>query len=148
MLAGVTVGDMMAQQCIAVPSDLRLNRLVRDLVLDAGLRCFFVTDNGHVKGLITLDNIRAVPGNLRGELTTSQVMTPVDALLPTDSDEDVLTLLQRMSEANVSQVPVMENGHPLGVFTRESLLRHIQLSNELGVRPLQRTTIKEMEATA
>jgi len=148
MLAGVTVGDVTAQQCIAVPSDLRLDRLVRELVLGAGLRCFFVTDNGHVKGLITLDNIRAAPRRLHGELTASQVMMPVNALLPADSDDDVLTLLKRMDEANVSQVPVMDNGHPLGVFTRESLLRHIRLRNELGVWPLQRTTVQEMEAAA
>ncbi len=148
MLAGVTVGDVTAQQCIAVPSHLRLDRLVRDLVLGAGLRCFFVTDNGHVKGLITLDNIRAAPRHLHGELTASQIMMPVNALLPADSDDDVLTLLKRMDEANVSQVPVMDNGHPLGVFTRESLLRHIRLRSELGTWPLQRTTTQEMEAAA
>ena len=62
--------------------------------------------------------------------------------------EDVLTLLQRMNEANISQVPVMDNGHPLGVFTRESLLRHIRLRNELGLWPLQRTAVQEMEAAA
>ncbi len=148
VLAGVTVGDVATQRCIAVPGDLRLNRLVRDLVLGAGLRCFFVTDNGRVMGLITLDNIRAVPRDRHGELTASQVMTPVNALLPADSDDDVLALLQRMDEANLSQVPVMDNGHPLGVFTRESLLRHIRLRNELGIWPLQKTAIQEMEAAA
>lgn len=148
MLAGVTVGDVAAQQCIAVPSDLRLDRLVGDLVLGAGLRCFFVTDNGRVKGLITLDNIRAVSRDLHGELTASQVMTPVDALVQADSGEDVLTLLQRMNEANASQAPVIVNGHPLGLFSRESLLRHIRLRNELGIWPRQRTTVQEMEAAA
>ncbi len=148
MLTGVTVGDVAAQQCIAVPSDLRLDRLLRDLVLDAGHRCFFVTDDGHVKGLITLDNIRAVPRDLHGELTASQVMAPVDALVQADSGEEVLTLLQRMNEANVSQVPVIVNGHPLGLFSRESLLRHIRLRNELGLWPLQTITVQEMEAPA
>jgi Zn-dependent protease/CBS domain-containing protein len=148
MLARVTVGDVMAQQCVAVPSDLRLNRLINDLVLDRGHRCFFVTDDGDVKGLITLDNIRAAPREFQGELTASQIMTPVDALVQTDSGEDVLTLLQRMDEANVSQVPVMDNGHPRGLFSRDSLLRHIRLRNELGMWPLQRAAIKGMEATA
>lgn len=106
-----------------------------------------MTDNGAVKGLITLDNIRAVPRELQGELTAGQVMTPADALLRTDSDEDVLTLLQMMSEADVKQVPVIVNGHPLGVFTRESLLRHIRFRNELGMWPLQRTAVQKMEAT-
>ena len=147
MLAGVTVGDVTVRQCLAVPSSLRLDRLVRDLVLGAGLRCFFVTDSGQVKGVITLDNIRAAPRNLHGEMTAGQVMMPVSALLPADTDDDVLSLLRRMDEANVSQVPVMDDGHPLGLFTRESLLRHIRLRSELGAWPLQ-AAVQEMEAVA
>jgi Zn-dependent protease/CBS domain-containing protein len=148
LLAGVTVGDVMTQQCVAVPSDLRLNRLINDHVLGVGHRCFFVTDNGEVKGLITLDDIRAVPRYLHGKLTAGQVMTPVDVLFQADSNEDVLTLLQKMGEARVNQVPVIDNGHPLGVFSREGLLRHIRLRNELGMWRFQRAKVQEMEAIA
>jgi predicted transcriptional regulator len=81
-------------------------------------------------------------------LTAGQVMTPVDGLFQADSDEDVLTLLQKMGEAKVNQVPVMDNGHLLGVFSREGLLRHIRLRNELGVWRFQRAKVQEMEAIA
>lgn len=131
LLTGLTVGDVMTRQCLTVPGDLRLDRLVEDYVLGAGCRCFFVAEGTDVKGLITLRNIRAVPRERRPEFTAGQVMTPVDSPFRAHSDEDVLTLLQRMDEARVSQVPVMDNGHPLGVFTRENLLRH--LGRGLGV---------------
>jgi len=133
MLAGVTVRDVMARQCVTVPSDLRLDRLVADHVLSEGHRCFFVADNGEVKGLITLNHIRAVPRDRRDKLTVGQVMAPVDALLRTDFDEDILALLQRMDEAGVNQVPVLDNGHLLGMITRGNLLHYMQLRSELGM---------------
>lgn len=133
MLSGVTVRDVMTRQCVTVPGNLRLDRLVEDHVLSAGQRCFFVADGGNLQGLITLHNIRAVPRDRRGDFTVSQVMTPKDSLFRAHPDEDVLTLLQRMDEANVNQVPVMDNGSLSGVITREHLLHYIRLHSELGV---------------
>jgi Zn-dependent protease len=132
-LAGVQVRNVMAQQCLTVPADLQLNRLVEDHVLGAGHRCFFVADEGELGGLITLHNIRAVPRDQRDELVVSQIMTPADALFRARPDEDLLTLLQRMDEADVNQVPVMDNGHLLGVITREHLLRYMRLRSDLGI---------------
>ena len=66
-------------------------------------------------------------------MTTSQVMTPVEGLEWAHPDEDVLTLLQRMDEADVHQMPVVDNGRLLGMVTREHLLHHIRLRSELGV---------------
>ena len=131
-LTGVTVRDVMIQECVAVPGDMRLDRLVADHVLGTGQRCFFVTDNGDVVGLITLYNIRAVPKERWGQLTASRIMTPVNVPFLAHSDEDVLTLLRRMEEANVHQVPVTDGGNLLGLFTRGNLLRYMQLRSELG----------------
>jgi len=107
--------------------------LVDDLVLSQGHRCFFVAENAELEGLITLHNIRTVPQDRRNTFTVSQVMTPTDALFKARPDEDVLTLLQRMDEGDVNQVPVMDDGRLLGVITREHLLRYIRLRSELGV---------------
>jgi CBS domain-containing protein len=133
LLTGVTVRDVMTRQCVAVPGDLRLDRLVADHVLGAEQRCFFVTDNRDVVGLITLHNIRAVPRDRWDQVTAGQAMTPVDAPFQVHSNEDVLTLLRRMDKADVNQVPVTDNGNLLGMFTRSNLLRYMRLRTELGM---------------
>jgi len=132
-LAGVKVRDVMTQQCLTVPKDMQLGRLVEDHVLGAGQRCFFVADEDDLQGLITLHNIRAAPRDQRDTLTASQVMTPTNSLFRAHPDEDLLTLIQRMDEADVNQVPVTDNGHLLGVITREHLLRYMRLRSELGI---------------
>jgi Zn-dependent protease/CBS domain-containing protein len=135
MLAGVKARNVMTQQCLIVPGDLRLNRLVEEHILGGGERCFFIDDNGTTQGLITLHNIRGIPRGRRDELTTGQVMTRIDGVLRVPPDEDVWTVLQQMDEADVNQVPVMDNGRFLGLVTRDNLLHNIRVRAELAVQP-------------
>jgi Zn-dependent protease len=166
MLAGVSVRDVMSQQCVTVPGDLRLDRLVEDHVLGAGHRCFFVADNaaaslraaalpraaallrGDLEGLLTLRDIKALPRDRRGELTTREVMTPVHKLFWARPDEDALAVLQKMDEANVEQVPVVDDDRLLGTISRQNVLHHIWLRSELGVWPRQRAAVQKLEGIA
>ena len=111
---------------------MQVTHLVQDYVLPAGHNCFFVTNNGDVIGIITLDNIRAVSRNLPQALTTRQVMTPINSPFLAGPDEDMMGLLQRMDDENVSQVPVVENGNLLGVVTRQNLLEYLRRRKDLG----------------
>ncbi len=133
-LAGVTVRDVMTPQCPTVPANLQLNRLVNDHILGTGQRCFFVrSDDYGPEGLITLHNIKRTPRERWDDVTASQVMTPMDALESAQPDEEVYALLQRMDEADVNQMPVVENGHLIGMVSREHLLHHIRTRSELGI---------------
>jgi Zn-dependent protease/CBS domain-containing protein len=160
MLAGVYVRDVMSQQCVTVPGDLRLDRLVEDHVLGAGHRCFFVTGNvaaslraaalvqGDLEGLLTLRDIKALPRDRRGELTTREVMTPVHKLFWVRPDEEALAVLQKMDEAQVEQVPVVDDGRLVGTISRQNVLHHIWLRSELGVWPRQRAAAQKLEGIA
>jgi Zn-dependent protease len=132
-LVGVTARDVMAQECPTVSGDLRLDRLVDDHILNTGCRYFFVTQNGGLQGLITLHNVKKTPRDRWKEIAVRQVMTPVDALFWAGPDEDMWVLLHRMDKADVNQVPVMADGHLVGMITRERLLRHIRIRSELGI---------------
>ncbi len=131
--AGITARDVMTRQCPTVPRDLPLDRLVNEYILGTGQRCFFVTEDAGLQGLITLHDLKTVPRERWDEVTAGQVMTPVDTLHRARPDEDVLVLLQRMDAADVNQMPVIDDGHLLGMITREHLLRYIRLRSELGI---------------
>jgi Zn-dependent protease len=132
-LAGVTARDVMDHECPTVSGDLLLERLVDDHILNTGRRCFFVSQDRILQGLITLHDVRKTPRQRWAAVTVRQVMTSVDALLWAPPDEDMWVLLQRMDEANVNQVPVMEEEYLVGVITREHLLRYIRTRSELGI---------------
>ena len=132
MLAGLKARNLAIESCAPVPSDLRLDRLVEEQILRDGQRCFFVTDSDEPQGVLTLDMVKSVAQNRRDGLTAGQLMTPVGALPPVDGDEDVWSLLQKMSEHDLNEVPVAEGGRILGLITRENLLNQVRLRSELA----------------
>ncbi len=132
-LSGVKARNVMTQQCLTVPNDLPLDRLVEEHVLGQGQRCFFVSDREEVQGLISLQNIRGVPRERRQALTTAQVMTGLDSVFRANPEDDVWAVLEMMDEHDLNQVPVMDNGNLLGLITRQNLLQNIRLRAELGV---------------
>jgi len=133
LLGGVTARDVMTQECTVVPGALPLSRLVAEHVLATARRCFLVQDESGVRGLVTLHHIKATPQERWSELTAGQIMTPLEQLRTARPDDDILQLLQRMDEADINQMPVLDNGALRGMVTREHLLRYIRTRAELGI---------------
>ena len=132
-LLGVTASQLMSNRCMQVPVDMPLADLVNAHVLGRGDRCFFVIDQGLLQGLLTLHNIKAVPRSSWNTVTVTDVMIPLEQLLTIHPDEDAWTILRKMDEADINQVPVMDAGNLLGVVTRDHLLHYLRTRSELGV---------------
>jgi Zn-dependent protease/CBS domain-containing protein len=132
MLAGLKARNVMIEQCAPVSSDVRLDRLVEDLVLKGDQRCFFVSDSTDPQGVLTLDDVKGVARTQRERLTVGQVMTPANSALAADAEDDVWDLVQRMNQDGVRTVPILEDGRLLGVITLEHLWNQIRLRGELA----------------
>jgi len=132
MLTGVKARTIALVPVMAVPNDLRLDRLVEDYVLGQDQRFFMVMGGDSLLGLLTLQDVKAVPGKDRGAFTAGQVMTPLATTVPADADDDLWDLLLRMSAEEENQIPVADGDRLLGWLTRENLRRHIDLRSELA----------------
>jgi CBS domain-containing protein len=126
-LRGLKARSVMSQECLTVPSGLGVDRLIEDHVLTEGQRCFFVADEGNTEGLITLQDLRRLPRERRGNMTTAQVMTRIDGSHGVHPEDDAWNVLQQMEENDVNQLPVVDNGSFLGMITRDGLLQNIRL---------------------
>jgi CBS domain-containing protein len=123
----------MSRECARVPSLLPLSQLVKGRVLNGAQRCFFVSDNGHLRGLLTLREITAVPQRKWGLTTAEQVMVPFERLARVAPDIELMEALQMMDSANVNQLPVVEGEDIVGTLSREQVLHYVRLRAELGV---------------
>ena len=132
-LQGHTVAEVMTRDCPSVDPDLTIDKLVNEQVLVSGRRCFPVAIDGHVLGLVTLHNIRSVPRSLWPTRTLRQTMTPLDKLKSVGPNEDLSTVMTVLTEADINQVLVVENGRILGVIGRDNLLAFINIRGELGI---------------
>lgn len=129
-----TARDALVTECDFVPPNLSLSRLVSDSVLPRGRRCFVVTDEGKMRGMITLRNIRAVPQMQWDYTNVEKAMTPLSKLETASPEEDAGSLMERMDELDINQIPVVSDGNFLGLVTREGLLKVIRTRLDLRMK--------------
>jgi Zn-dependent protease/predicted transcriptional regulator len=131
-LRGVTVAQAMTRAYARVAGDVTLDALVRDEVLGAGQRCFLVTEDGRLRGLLTLHEVRAVPRDLWSRTRVADVMAPAEKLHTVADTDDLHDALQRMDDAGVAQLPVLSGDALAGLVGREEILHYIRVRSELG----------------
>lgn len=131
-LSGLTAEDIMTRDCPTVSGQLSLADLVHEHILRTGRRCFLVSQNGRLEGLITLHQIKAVPQERWGDSFVAQAMTPIDRLHAVAPKTPILDVLGGMEQHDVNQVPVTQDGRLLGMITRDHLLRVLYANLELG----------------
>lgn len=132
-LSGVTVDQAMSRDCQYVSGDTRLDEIVNEQVLSGGKRCFFVTDTGRLRGLLTLRDMARVGRERWNSVTAAQTMVPVDKLVRVSTKTPLIEALQAMDQANVAQIPVVEDEHVVGLLTRDNILHAIRVRTELGL---------------
>jgi Zn-dependent protease/predicted transcriptional regulator len=132
-LQGITARDIMTSSCPVVSSDVAIERLVKEYIFTAGHRCFLVTDDGEMKGILTLGNIKSVARADWGSTPVKNVMTPVEKLQVAHLDQDIMSVLEQMDEGNINQMPVVNEGRVIGLITRENVFRFLHTRSRLGI---------------
>jgi CBS domain-containing protein len=133
LLRGVTVAQAMTRDCPRISRDVTLERLVHTEVLGGGRRCFLVTDNGHLEGLVTVHEVKAVPRDRWPAVKAGEVMTALEKLTTIEPDADLYQALEKMDDARVAQLPVVAGESWLGMIGREQVLHYIRTRAELGI---------------
>lgn len=132
-LQGVKVSQVMTRDCDQIPNLLSINQLVEESVLTSGKRCFFVTSEGQLQGMLTLRDIAKIPEQKWRFTTTEQAMVPLSRLEWVGPDDELLKALRLMDSKNVAQVPVLFEGELVGMLSREQIVSYIRARAEIGV---------------
>ncbi len=131
MLKGHVASDVMSQDCLMVPPDITIERLVNENILTSGRRCFPVISDGHVEGLITMHNIRAVPRELWATKLVREAMTPLEGVKSVGPNEDLNTVMQLMAQHDINQLPVVYEGKVVGMIGRDNIINFVNTRAEL-----------------
>jgi len=132
MLQGHTAREVMTRDCPTISPEITIDTLVNEHVLTTGRRCFPVTTDNHVIGLVTLSDIRAVPRATWSTTRVSEAMTPLEKMKSVSPDDDLSTAIRVLTEEDINQMLVIENGDIAGIIGRDNLLSFIKLRSELG----------------
>lgn len=139
ILSGLRVSQVMAIEWPTLASKLPLNRLVEEKILRGGPRYYFIERDGYgeeeksgcPKGMLSLTNVMAIPQSQWAFTPVDKIMVPWDELIVTTPDTPIIQAVQLMDEANVAQLPVLEEGQLVGILAREQIIRHLRLRAEL-----------------
>jgi Zn-dependent protease/CBS domain-containing protein len=133
MLKGVKVGKVMNTSPVTVPANISLQKLVDEFLLPHGWRSAFVVQVDRLAGLITLGDIRHVPRDEWGQTLVGLAMIPLEKLHVVAPQQSLNEVLPLMVARDVNQVPVVEDGHLVGVLSREDIVRFLEIRRGLGL---------------
>jgi Zn-dependent protease/CBS domain-containing protein len=124
-LEGHKVREILGDEWISVAPDLSIERLVNEYIRPKGPPCFVVVREENTLGLVTLKEVTRVPREEYGRVAVAQIMKPLAKLKRVTPDEDLSTVMNILTQDDLSQVLVVVNEKVIGSVTREDLLKLI-----------------------
>jgi Zn-dependent protease len=132
-LTGSLVQDVMRRNLEQVHSLISLDELVNDRVLPGRSEVFIVSDFGTPQGILTINEITAIPQRKWPFTTTRQAMLPIDRMLPITPEMDLLSALRKMESAHAAQAKVINQNEIVGLLSVEDAMRYIRRRTRLGI---------------
>ena len=128
---GVRVADLMTRDCTQVDGNANLQTFVHEFLLRTGRRCFLVAENGRFTGLITLNEVKAIPQARWPFTTVYDVMVPLERLRTVTPETPVAEALEILGRENIHQLPVVSNGRLEGMISRDQIMNQLLTRVEL-----------------
>ncbi|MBC7337539.1 MAG: CBS domain-containing protein [Clostridia bacterium] len=132
ILDDVSISRMMRENPPTVPSNISLESFVHDYVMRTDDYGFPVVDGEELRGIITLDDVRAVPRQDWATKSVGEVMTPRERLITADPEECASEALDKLTRHDIRQLPVVQEGRLVGLVRRRDIVRWLRLHSELS----------------
>jgi len=132
-LAGRTVREVMSTHPFYLPPDMPLDELVHNIILARGLRCLPVVAGGEMLGIVTIHSVKSAPPDEWHAMRAADVMLPIERVKSIAPDKGLWEALQEMTEEGVNQLPVIEDGHLVGMLGRDAVMGFLRARADLGI---------------
>jgi Zn-dependent protease/predicted transcriptional regulator len=132
-LSGTHVADVMSHDCPIVDGRSNLKTFVDEHLLRTGQRCFAVTENGGVAGLITAREVSNIARARWPYTMVDDVMQPLGQVRTVTPESSVAEALEVMAGEDLNQLPVVVGGSLVGLIAREHILQLLKNRAELHI---------------
>jgi CBS domain-containing protein len=108
--------------------------MVNDLFVHRRRRAVPVSQDGRIIGILTLTDVKGLSQD-------KWVNTPVEAIMTREPlysvapEDDLASATRIMTEHDLNQLLVFSQGKLVGLLSRADIVRHVQLGQELGLKP-------------
>lgn len=130
-LEHVSAGEAMTPDPETVPPAISLERLVNEHFLRRRYQAYPVAENGRPLGLITLEQVRAVPREEWPRRTVGETMMTAEDGLTVGVEERIPEVLEKMQRTGAGRVLVTREGRLEGIITASDLVGWMRRVQEL-----------------
>jgi Zn-dependent protease/CBS domain-containing protein len=127
VLEGVPIVNLMRTNPPTVSADITISTLVYEYIMNRDDHAFPVEVDGELVGLVTLEDVRAIGREQCDTTYVRDIMTPDSRLATLPATAEADEALHQLSQLDVSQMPVVENGRLVGLIRRRDIMKWLQL---------------------
>ncbi|HTV58591.1 MAG TPA: site-2 protease family protein [Verrucomicrobiae bacterium] len=130
-LTGVRAADIMSPEVPAIARDTSIEEYIHE-VLRTGRQCHIVMGPDRPVGLVTLQAAATIPRDEWNMNSVQAVMLPVEKIPYVSPDEPAVRVLDRMQSQEITQMPVVSDGHIVGMIARDNIFKILQTRMHVG----------------
>lgn len=135
-LGRIPVTRVMQRDLTTVTPEISVQAMIDEHLLGRHQRAFPVVDDGdRLQGLVCLADIRKLEPSKRSETSISTIMTAREQLHVAAPDESASAVMNRLAVSGINQMPVVKDGHLVGLVSREDLLTWLSLQRGAAHEP-------------
>jgi Zn-dependent protease len=132
-LAGVKVRDIMTKNVVTVSDNLTILSLVDGYFFKYRFTSIpVVTDDGDVKGIVTIHSVKDVPRDRWADTNVPEAMIPIRSNLVVAPNADILEALAQMAGNGVGRLLVTQGGKLVGIISQRDVIRLFEVREDLG----------------
>ena len=131
MLQGEPVRNFMRKDPVTVPASTTVRELVDTYIYKYHHKLFPVTDNGHLAGCITLNQVKGVPATDWDRRKVGELARPCDGVNTISAETDAVRAFAQMHRTGAGRLLVVDNGELAGILSLKDLLKFLALKVEL-----------------
>ena len=132
-LAGVQIRQIMTENLVTVDWLVSVDELVRDYIYKHQFTNFPVFNRDEYIGMVSLADVKRVPKDLWPFKQVRDIMIPMESVPSLKPSDDATEALARMVSDDLGRMPVIENGHLVGIVSRRDIMNLFKIKSDLGV---------------
>lgn len=133
VLQHIKAQDIIAREYPTMPQQVNIGQLIREHILVKGLCYIIVIEGTKLKGILTMNQIKAVPVKRWNNTTIGDIMTPFDQIRTAHPQQTADNLLEEMDQRGIDYIPVLKDDNIIGVVTRHALMSLVEIRAGFGV---------------
>ena len=137
VVTGRKVREAMSEGVRSVSPGTSIQSLVEDHAAAHMERAYLVMLGDTIQGLVTLTDVARAPADLRPTRWVSEIMTRAPDLITIAPDAPLEDGLDILATRDVKQIVVMEDGKPVGLLSREGVVRVLEVALLLPIRVVE-----------